>query len=332
MRMEFKDFYEILKRNIEPDATEDQFFLTLFENIMRDPTDEQKAKATEKKPYYVFAAMERDTLERYCRGQLDMNVKKLGIVYGARDPHKFARYIGSLSKEVQGNIEEDFCTKIPGFADEDNNLLGYALADLFIGIIHDGMDRTKKKAPKRASASDPGYYIHEIYYDPEHNTLHVDGRVYVLPKELTPPDNIDEEENKYLTALLEAYTPVNGEAVTLDSLQLLKTRLRNHFSEQRSNYYSALRIIHIIRDCFANADEEQSRWLNGTESYISDVRQDIYDNGYRRLMAVLAKVVDCKTISAVDQCNRLIDARERKGACHLLVNQGRFVWVDEDDA
>ena len=73
-------------------------------------------------------------------------------------------------------------------------------------------------------------------------------------------------------------------------------------------------------------------WLNGTESYISDVRQDIYDNGYRRLMAVLAKVVDCKTISAVDQCNRLIDARERKGACHLLVNQGRFVWVDEDDA
>ena len=119
---------------------------------------------------------------------------------------------------------------------------------------------------------------------------------------------------------------------TLDSLDLLKKRFRNHFAEQRSNYYSALRILHIIRECFANADEEQNRWLNGTENYISDVRQDIYDNAYRRLMAVLAKVVDCKTISAVDQCNRLIDAREKKGACHLLVNQGRFVWVDEDDA
>ena len=48
-------------------------------------------------------------------------------------------------------------------------------------------------------------------------------------------------------------------------------------------------------------------------------------------MTMVTNVLDCRTTSAVDQCERLIGPKERQGVCHLLVNDQRFVWVNEDD-
>lgn len=45
----------------------------------------------------------------------------------------------------------------------------------------------------------------------------------------------------------------------------------------------------------------------------------------------MKKVVDCSTTSAVDNIQNLVGPKEKKGTCHLLVNDGCVRWVDEDE-
>jgi len=114
-------------------------------------------------------------------------------------------------------------------------------------------------------------------------------------------------------------------------VHLLKKKYREHFEEQRINYYAAVRITRIIRDCFINDEEELRKWLDESSDYISDTRRDDYHDGFERLKAVLKMVINCKTTSAVDQCGRLVGPKEKKGVCHLLANTGKIVWVNQDD-
>ena len=66
-------------------------------------------------------------------------------------------------------------------------------------------------------------------------------------------------------------------------------------------------------------------WKSETYDYISDTLRDEYDNGFKRLVEVLKTVIHCKTTSVVDQCERLIGPKERKGVCHLL----EIDWTDD---
>ena len=72
-------------------------------------------------------------------------------------------------------------------------------------------------------------------------------------------------------------------------------------------------------------------WKTQTFDYISDTYRDDYPNGYKRLIAVLKKVVDSKTQAAIDGCDQLIQSKERKGVCHLLAIDGIIHWVQDDE-
>ncbi|MPN22620.1 hypothetical protein SDC9_170003 [bioreactor metagenome] len=45
----------------------------------------------------------------------------------------------------------------------------------------------------------------------------------------------------------------------------------------------------------------------------------------------MKKVVDCSTTAVVDNIQNLVGPKEKKGTCHLLVNDGCIRWVDEDE-
>ena len=111
----------------------------------------------------------------------------------------------------------------------------------------------------------------------------------------------------------------------------LNGKYKDNFVEQRINYYSAIRICRIIREAYSNPDQELKAWKTQTFDYISDTYRDDYPNGYKRLVAVLKKVVDSKTTAAIDSCDNLIQAKDRKGVCHLLANEGDVHWVQEDE-
>ena len=57
-----------------------------------------------------------------------------------------------------------------------------------------------------------------------------------------------------------------------------------------------------------------------------------YDSGYDRLIAVLEKITNTRLdLSTLVQIRNLIGNMERKGICHILVNDGTIEsWVRKD--
>lgn len=57
-----------------------------------------------------------------------------------------------------------------------------------------------------------------------------------------------------------------------------------------------------------------------------------YDTGYDRLIAVLEKITNTRLdLSTLVQIRNLIGNMERKGICHILVNDGTIEsWVRRD--
>lgn len=253
-----------------------------------------------------------------------LNVKKLRIIYRKKSPDKFAKYIQQFDEDVQLNIENDIKKHLPQFNAEEGDI-GYACADLFIAIIHDLIDDSPILPTETEKISSLENFKNSFYYDPVDNRIHINNTIIKLPPQLLPPDGIADEEGNYIAALLNAYADaLDSPGLTVDDVPSLKKKYRENFEEQRVNYYSAIRIIRILRESFANSESEMNTWKSETYDYISDTLRDEYANGFKRLIEVLKTVKDCKTTSIVDQCERLVGPKEKKGVCHLL----NIDWTD----
>lgn len=349
--IEFKAFADILKTNISPEIGDGSFLATMIDAYLRKPTDadlqnlrdeaEEKSKKRRKKvepePWNPFSGLEEDTLERIYRGTNPWDPRKLAKVKGRRSDTRFADWINQQDKIVVTHIEDDFKSLCPGFSDE--NMIGFACQDWFADFIQKQCDRNRPNLSPLSTptASATGKMTAEEFQKSfrvglENGKIYYGSQIISIPPELQPPDTIKDEEDLYISALLDAYAQAVGvKMYTKNDICLLKRKHRENFEEQRINYYAAIRITRIIRECFLNSEEELKRWLDESSDYISDTRRDDYKDGFERLKAVLKMVINCKTTSAVDQCGRLIGPKERKGACHLLTNEGRFVWVNEND-
>lgn len=343
--MDFDDFADILKTDINVDADDDEFFMELFDNYIREPSEDDLRKledAAKKKgsklgkqvdpePWNPFDGIGKDAQERLFRGQRPFQIPRLKKVYARRDDNRFAAYINSQDKTIVAHIEEDFVRLIPGFTDEQN--IGYACQDWLTVFIQREIDRDRNIQPDSTNKRMTVQEFHASFYvDRSAGKIIFGNDSIAIPPELIPPEEIADEEDLYVAALLDAYAQAAGKPpATKEDVLLLKKVYRDNFSQQRINYYAAVRITRIMRECFIDHEEELNRWLKESSDYIRVTRCDEYDDGFERLKAVLNKVIDCRTTSAVDLCGRLIGPKERQGVCHLLVNNEEFVWVNEDD-
>lgn len=66
--MQFKDFANILFNNCARTKSEYEFFLKLFDQIIREPQTAKELKASEDDKYNPFSKLKRDTIERLFRG------------------------------------------------------------------------------------------------------------------------------------------------------------------------------------------------------------------------------------------------------------------------
>lgn len=335
--MLFSEFAKILYNHCGGTTEPHEFFLLLFEKIMRDPkTTEEKRQDMEDK-YNPFASLQPDTLVRLFNGPNSLNPKKVRGVLSKPDSHKFAAFINSQDGDAQLAIEEEFKKRIENFNSDDN--LGYACADLFFQILDDIVNGNETSSPilnNTPSIPSPNKPItipsSSVYYDETDGKIHIGSIGISIPRELEPPKDIAPEEEIYVRELLAAYADAEKAGkLTQADLDALPARYKRNFSDQRINYYSAIRIDRFVRESIADGETEVKKWKDGTLDYIKDTLWDDYDNGYRRLVAVMKKVVDSDTTSVISSFDSLVSAKERKGVCHLLVNDGKIKWVDDDD-
>lgn len=183
-----------------------------------------------------------------------------------------------------------------------------------------------------ATSKLPNIPATSVYYDDNDGKIHIGKIEIAIPKELEPPTDIAPEEEIYVKELLAAYADAEQvDAFSQTDLNFLPPKYKRNFSDQRINYYSAVRIDRFVRESIAEGDAEIQKWKKGTLDYIKDTLWDDYADAYKRLIAVMKKVVDSDTTSVVSSFKNLIGSKEKKGACHLLVNDGEINWVEKDE-
>lgn len=152
-----------------------------------------------------------------------------------------------------------------------------------------------------------------------------------MPVQLVPEDAIAPHELPYIYALCEVYAEKISQAVTPDTVDSLSPPLRKHFADQRKSYYSAESIQRSVREVFADGEQQFDVLKNDAYEGIEPTYyDDSYATGYDRLRAVLDKITST-TLSKSSLMNivGLIGNLEKKGVCHLLVNDERIKsWVN----
>ena len=154
------------------------------------------------------------------------------------------------------------------------------------------------------------------------------------PSTITTPGEIESHEMVYVTELLSAYADAEGlDELSKESLPSYP-KYKRDFERRRKDYYAAESIRRGSRDIFGETDPDQFDVLKD-ETYdgVIDVYSNDYPHGFARLNGVMAQAA----IIRVDKCllSRLPDwigASEKKGVCHVLVNDGKIRgWVESDE-
>lgn len=157
-----------------------------------------------------------------------------------------------------------------------------------------------------------------------------------VPERLIPPDQIADDELRYISELLAAYADATGKDVLtqedLFSDPGLK-KFKKDFSRQRKDFYAAETIRRASRDSLAERGVQAFQALKDeTYAGIEEMLDNYYDNGFQRLKAVMDRVgILTLTKSMLLKIPNWVGIEERKGICHFLVNDGEVQWVDADD-
>jgi hypothetical protein len=173
--------------------------------------------------------------------------------------------------------------------------------------------------------------IIDEYLDTVYGKIRFGGRNLELPALLTPSDTLHTDELNYISELLKAYSDeLNIEINTIEALEAYRDYFE-HLNRQRKDYYSAETIRRFVRDTLT--DSQQFEILK-TEIYdgVIDTHEQSYDNGYKRLVAVLIQASKTTTSkSLLDSKLHCIGNSERKGVCHMLTNDKKISWVIKND-
>lgn len=151
-----------------------------------------------------------------------------------------------------------------------------------------------------------------------------DGKEIKLPDKLSPPKDPDASEMPYVAELLKAY----AEAAELPSVSVdtIPPEYQLHFIRQRQYFYSVEAVRRRVRD--VGVDDQFEMFKQDTYDSIIDVHEQPYRNGYERLLKVLQQAANRPMgRSILERLPNWIGPGEKKGACHILVNEGKITWV-----
>ena len=168
------------------------------------------------------------------------------------------------------------------------------------------------------------------YFNSKSNILTIGTEEIKLPKAIQPSENAD-NKTPYMKALYEVYSEKLNKKITKTNLKELPKNLTDNLNNQRKAYFNATCVSRAVSEVFCDGEEQfdilKEEAYEGIEA---TYHNDIYDTGYERLLKVLEKI----TNTTLDRSNLmnikgLIGNSEKKGICHILVNDKKIKsWVN----
>ncbi len=152
------------------------------------------------------------------------------------------------------------------------------------------------------------------------------------PHTVVPEDLDDQERNmNYVQQLLAAYEEDSGDEY-LEPEDIKGTEYEGHFRQQRRNYYQAEAVHREIRDSIRKTEEGFDALKEEIEDGVYDVVHAKYDKGLDKAKAVLHAAGMLPISHNMDEYMLgWVGPGERRGVCHMLVNEEKIEWVEETD-
>lgn len=269
------------------------------------------------------------TLENYFNGSRSIGQKNASIILGHMDKERFTTFVGKLSIDSLTALSDalkgkGISTSALTVAVKCAELMEDAL--LMCAMANPPVTKVKKPATPDMSTEVSGELVPDISA--------AKSRFATL-KTITPPQNVAEYEIPYVTELMVAYGEAEGVAdFTKDALKQHNNKYGEHFNRQRKDFYAAESVRQGTREAYGETDPDQFEVLK-EETYdgVVDVWEQDHNNGYVRLNKVLTQAAQIR----IDRCwlcrdTDWIGNSQKKGVCHILVNDGKIKgWVKKDE-
>ncbi|AIB42063.1 MULTISPECIES: ABC-three component system protein [unclassified Pseudomonas] len=135
------------------------------------------------------------------------------------------------------------------------------------------------------------------------------------------PEAVGDNERVYIEALLHAFSDVTGTKYTLANIKGVE--YKEDLDRARINFFSAESLEIFSRDAFPTGCYEDLK----DECYegIHSVIRQKHDHGYDRFLAVSSQAASLPY--SAHPLFHYIQASDRKGLCHQLVNDQKFKWI-----
>ncbi len=147
------------------------------------------------------------------------------------------------------------------------------------------------------------------------------------------PEDIDAQERNmhYVQQLLAAYEEDSGNEF-IEPEDVKGSAYEGHFRQQRKNYYQAETIHRFVRDSENKTEEGFETLKEEIEDGIYGVAHAQYTKGLVKADTVL-NAAGMLPISHNSEEYMLgwVGPGEKKGVCHILVNEEKIEWVEENE-
>ncbi|MDU0114015.1 ABC-three component system protein [Psychrosphaera aquimarina] len=141
------------------------------------------------------------------------------------------------------------------------------------------------------------------------------------PAAATPPPKIQINELKYIAELLRAIESVEAQVSSVDDLDVFPEFLME-LKSARKNFYSAESLEKFSRDSMP--PDTYENLLENCYEAISSLVLMVHNNGWDKYLAISNHVTQVSFTS--HPLDLYMSIRDRKGACHQLVNKGALKW------
>lgn len=330
--MNFSKFAKLLYSYIGKGQAYPDYVLFLTNLIMRDPSSEKEILDEADDKYNPLASLGANALSKLYNGDRPISKKNAAIIHGRFDKTKFIDEIYGLPDDSKESLSQAVCEfGIKSTVDNVDEVCADIFGQLIYNLSLGYKEITITAAIKRDSS---GKRISEVpitivYF--EDGKLHIGGETIELPEQLAPPDDIEPHEQAYINALCNAYADaLSRECVTKNDIDTLPKRYQVDFTEQRKSYYSAESIQRSVREIYDDGENQFNILKDDAYEGIKETYWGTYPNGYERLRAVLIKITSTTLDkSKLSLIKNLIGNLEKKGICHILVNDDKIKsWVD----
>ena len=150
------------------------------------------------------------------------------------------------------------------------------------------------------------------------------------PLKIDVPSEINVEEMVYVSAILEAFSEDAGVQISSEGELLAKeeySKYKSQLDRYRQDYFNAESIKESLKDTIISGETNTFESIeNQTYDAIIDKLDEDYVTSYKRMTSVLTHVTTIKLASLLDSIPGWIGPSEKKGVCHILVNQGMIEW------